>query len=61
MLSRHVSEIMLGQNKLTTLPSWIGKFHRLQFLDLQSNQLTDLPTDLASLLYLREINITANR
>ncbi|XP_045102556.1 leucine-rich repeat-containing protein 40-like isoform X1 [Portunus trituberculatus] len=61
MLCRHVSEVMLGQNKLTTFPSWIGRFHRLQFLDLQSNQLTDLPTDLASLLYLREINITSNR
>lgn len=61
MLSRHASEMMLGQNRLTSLPSWIGKFHRLQFLDLQGNQLTDLPTDLASLLYLREINITANR
>ncbi|XP_050716360.1 leucine-rich repeat-containing protein 40-like isoform X2 [Eriocheir sinensis] len=61
MLSRHASEVMLGQNRLTSLPSWIGKFHRLQFLDLQGNQLTDLPTDLASLLYLREINITANK
>ncbi|XP_042212367.1 leucine-rich repeat-containing protein 40-like isoform X2 [Homarus americanus] len=61
MLSRHVSEIMLGLNKLSSLPSWVGSFQRLQFLDLQGNQLKDLPTDLAQLLYLREINIAANR
>ncbi|XP_045582047.2 leucine-rich repeat-containing protein 40 [Procambarus clarkii] len=61
MLSQHVSEIMLGMNKLTSLPSWIGNFQHLQFLDLQANQLRDLPTDLAELLYLREINLTANR
>lgn len=61
MLARHVSEIMLGLNRLTFLPTWIGSFHRLQFLDLQGNQLSDLPTDLAELLYLREINISANR
>ncbi|KAG7174435.1 Leucine-rich repeat-containing protein 40-like [Homarus americanus] len=52
MLSRHVSEIMLGLNKLSSLPSWVGSFQRLQFLDLQGNQLKDLPTDLAQLLYL---------
>ncbi|KAK4296726.1 hypothetical protein Pmani_030804 [Petrolisthes manimaculis] len=61
MLSQYSSEIMLGMNKLVMLPPWIGKFHRLQFLDLQGNLLSDLPTDLASLLYLREINISSNR
>ncbi|KAK7075658.1 Leucine-rich repeat-containing protein 40 [Halocaridina rubra] len=61
ILSRHVSEIMIGMNRLTSLPNWFGKFHRLQFLDVQGNQLSDLPTDLAELLYLREINISANR
>ena len=61
MLSGHVSEIMLATNRLTSIPSWFGKFQRLQFLDVQGNQLTDLPTDLAELLHLREINISANR
>ncbi|XP_053645122.1 leucine-rich repeat-containing protein 40 isoform X1 [Cherax quadricarinatus] len=61
MLSRHVSEIMLGLNKITSLPLWIGNFQRLQFLDLQGNHITDLPTNMAELLYLREINLTANR
>nr|XP_027223165.1 leucine-rich repeat-containing protein 40-like [Penaeus vannamei] len=60
-LSRHVSEIMLGMNKLTSIPAFFGTFQRLQFLDVQGNQLTDLPTDLAQCLYLREINISANR
>ncbi|XP_066963781.1 LOW QUALITY PROTEIN: leucine-rich repeat-containing protein 40-like [Macrobrachium rosenbergii] len=61
MLSGHVSEIMLPNNRLTLIPSWFGKFQRLQFLDVQGNQLSDLPTDLAELLHLREINISANR
>lgn len=61
LLSISVQELQLGTNKLTSLPSYLGNFKKLQFLDVPVNQLSDLPQELAQCPYLREINIAANR
>ncbi|XP_032221201.2 leucine-rich repeat-containing protein 40 isoform X1 [Nematostella vectensis] len=60
-LSSSVSDLNLGFNKITSLPSGICSFTQLEFLDLRNNQLSSLPDGFASLRSLREIIISYNR
>lgn len=55
------TEINLGFNRLTALPSFMGECSRLAYLDLRNNQLQDLPAEISNLSLLREINVSFNK
>ncbi|EFC42614.1 predicted protein [Naegleria gruberi] len=58
---KHVTELILSQNNLVTLPSWfVDTFSDLKVLDLSGNQLYELPIDLAR-LSLTSINLSNNK
>lgn len=57
-----VSDLKLTSNQLTSVPDWIGETYKyLQSLNLSKNLLHSLPSNLGSLKYLREIDISYNR
>ncbi|CAG7816881.1 unnamed protein product [Allacma fusca] len=56
-----INELKLDGNKLTALPTCIGRFSRLQFLSFQGNQIVELPVEFGKLQNLREINLSYNR
>jgi len=57
-----LTSLSLAFNRFTScLSSEIGKFTRLQTIDLRNNQLTDLPESLSNLTRLREITLSVNR
>lgn len=41
-----VSTVLLYQNLMETVPSMIGTFKNLRYLDVSSNRLTELPTEI---------------
>ncbi|XP_054720197.1 LOW QUALITY PROTEIN: leucine-rich repeat-containing protein 40-like [Uloborus diversus] len=61
MILPKITELNLGHNRLSSVPSFIGSAANLQFLDLRNNQLQSLPSEISSLVNLREINICFNK
>lgn len=56
-----LTEIVAGYNRLTSIPSAIGRLHRLTVLDLRNNQLKDLPVELAQCIEITDIVLSFNR
>merc|ERR1712025_398615 len=54
-------EINISNNKITSIPTFVGLGSLLQFLDFSSNRLSDLPSNFADLRHLREIILSMNR
>ncbi|GMS83141.1 hypothetical protein PENTCL1PPCAC_5316, partial [Pristionchus entomophagus] len=61
----HVAEFLrnldLSQNKLTTLPAFIGLFQELKQLHLSENLLQSIPDEIGELRKLEVLNISNNR
>ena len=58
--SETLTEVLLGSNKLTSLPPEFAKLSNLEKLDLSYNQFTSLPTEIFNLRNLKELNISGN-
>ena len=54
-------EINIANNKISSIPSFVGLGQLLQFLDFSSNRLTELPENFSDLKHLREIILSVNR
>ena len=54
-------EINIANNKISSIPSFVGLGQLLQFLDFSSNRLTELPENFSELKHLREIILSVNR
>ncbi|KAF4522135.1 hypothetical protein B566_EDAN012597 [Ephemera danica] len=61
LLAGFITELVISQNKLTSVPGSLAKCRHLQYIDLSQNCLSDLPKELNSLERLREINIAQNK
>ena len=59
--AKTVSEIHLGVNRISAVPSSVGDFSALLMLDMQNNKLISLPYELGSCLHLRELIIAYNK
>ncbi|KFM78556.1 Leucine-rich repeat-containing protein 40, partial [Stegodyphus mimosarum] len=60
MIIPQLTELNMGYNKLSSIPSFIGLGTHLQYLDLRNNSLQSLPTEISNLVLLREINVCFN-
>lgn len=60
-LIQFLFEINISNNKITSIPSFVGHGELLQFLDFSSNRLSDLPSNISDLKHLREIILSMNR
>jgi len=60
-LTPQLYELNLSNNKLVSLPAFLGTGRLLQFLNLANNQLTDLPAELGGLPHLREVALNMNQ
>ena len=58
MLNRHLVEIDLSGNKISSLPDELCTLASLEMLDLSSNQLSQLPAQFGTLSSLRELNLS---
>ncbi|KAI6101324.1 hypothetical protein F5141DRAFT_1066054 [Pisolithus sp. B1] len=58
---RHVLQLYLSGNKISSLPPELFTLQNLSVLSLRSNQLTYLPGDICRLKNLKELNISLNR
>lgn len=58
---RHVLQLYLSGNKISSLPPQLFTLQNLSVLSLRSNQLTYLPGDICRLKNLKELNISLNR
>ena len=54
-------EINISNNKITSIPTFVGLGEMLQFLDFSSNRLSELPSNFSELKHLREIILSMNR
>ena len=54
-------EINISNNKISSIPSFVGLGSLLQFLDFSSNRLSSLPDNFSGLKHLREIILSMNR
>lgn len=55
-----LTELRIGNNYLTRLPSGIGQLRALAFLDLSNNQLAELPAEIGWLSNLKELLLFNN-
>ena len=53
-------ELMLSNNRVKTLPNWIGEFQALETLGLEDCGLKTLPSEIAALPRLRKLDLTDN-
>ena len=60
-LIQFLFEINISNNKITSIPSFVGLGELLQFLDFSSNRLSELPSNISDLKHLREIILSMNR
>ncbi|MFX0207544.1 MAG: leucine-rich repeat domain-containing protein [Candidatus Hodarchaeota archaeon] len=58
---RYVVELNLSEQGLTSLPSTIGNFAKLDILNLQHNKLKTLPDTIGNLRVLRVLDLDSNR
>ncbi|XP_017848399.1 leucine-rich repeat-containing protein 40 isoform X5 [Drosophila busckii] len=56
-----VTELVLSQNIISSVPPFISQFTRITFLNLSNNLLNGLPDEFGVLSTLRELNIANNR
>ncbi|KAL7272622.1 Glucose-repressible alcohol dehydrogenase transcriptional effector [Rhizina undulata] len=56
-----LDKLYINHNKLTKLPSAIGRLKLLQYLDASGNQLTELPPELGMLTNLKQLLIFDNQ
>ncbi|XP_070564294.1 leucine-rich repeat-containing protein 40-like [Ptychodera flava] len=61
VLAKTVTELNVGNNKLSSIPKELQIMVNLTHLDLRTNMLTSLPPDLHTLTNLREIVLSCNR
>ena len=54
-------EINISNNKIPSIPRFVGLGSLLQFLDFSSNRLSSLPDNMSELKHLREIILSMNR
>lgn len=57
----NLTQLMLYDNKLVTLPKEIGLLRKLKTLDLSNNQLVSLPSEMSQLSDLQSLNIINNK
>ena len=57
---RHLAQLDLGKNQLSSLPDGFGNLNQLQKLDLYSNQLTTIPVSFFQLKQLKWLDVKHN-
>merc|ERR1719231_426314 len=55
-----LEEIVASENKLSEFPQTVGRLHKLRVLRLQSNSLGTVPSELADIPALEEVNCDNN-
>ena len=61
MCIRDRSELSVSNNQLVGLPTSIQKLNRLQWLDLDGNNLTELPAEISDLKELMVLKVSNNQ
>src|SRR3990172_3609002 len=58
---KRLTKLDISHNRLTSLPSEIGRLQALQLLQVSSNQLTSLPSEIGRLQALQLLQVSSNR